>query len=156
MPKANHIRLYLIAVFTITTSCLVAFAEDSTESSKTKLATLNKRVEDIDSNLGTLRTQIIGVTGDFQIFQHDIVYTNSVPATLYKEIVKIEKVLVKKRKELQAITYKHPGAKKFIVDRDRLVKKKQNLFELRTLLTNEIKVLNSRVAQAEAKKNESK
>ncbi len=130
-------------------------ADSSPSNSSKKLAQREQRLVDVTRDLGIIQSQLMRINTGFQQFQRTEVYTNSPAAEIYQEIKAIEKVLVEKRRQLQAETLKSKGAHFFIENRSEIMKKKRALLNLKVLVANEIMVLRLRVAQDEARKTES-
>ena len=145
----NKMRILLVFFGILAVQCVFVRAELGNDDNQ-KLVKLEKNLVSVQNNLDAVVKQIATKNKEYQVFQHDIVYTNGVPATIYAEIKAMEKELVEKRNALEDATMKIPGARDMLNERKALYNRKNRLAESIMLLRNEIYAVKLRVANSEA------
>lgn len=143
--------LYIAGAVYICMVCIVS-AED-TVSLQEKLDGLTAKLAEVNQSLESVQKQMMTKHREMARFEHEIVYTNGVPAEIYKEVKELERQLVEKRKELQEATMKVPGVRERHAERKELFGQESALKDRKLLLENEINSIRYQMMSADAKKN---
>ncbi len=144
--KKTHLIVSVVVCF----ACFT-FADEG-DLLKERLEGATAKLAKVEMSLTNVQKQMIAKHREMMHFEHDIVYTNGLPAKIYKEIKALERQLVEKRKELQESTMKVPGVRERLAERKELFKQEGVLKDRKLLLENEIKSIEYMMQSKKSKK----